>query len=268
MNELQLKLLEMMSWLHSFITSHNLRYYVYGGTMLGVARHQGFIPWDDDVDIVMPRKDYEILCELLKSPIEHYVIETPKSNAKDYLYTYAKFYDTSTSMTELARINVNRGVYIDIFPLDGLGNTLEEAQKYYKKIDNKNMLHAMRTCAYRKGRKWYKNIAVFLGGIIPNFIINNKKLSREIDELNKRRDFDEYQYFGVNMSTYRSKDIHNQNILGKPTLYKFENIEVYGPENFEAYLTETYGDWRQLPPVDKRHSTHSFINLNMHKSYM
>ena len=66
MNELQKKLLEMLGWLHNFISSHGLRYYVYGGTMLGAARHHGFIPWDDDVDIVMPREDYEKLCVLLK----------------------------------------------------------------------------------------------------------------------------------------------------------------------------------------------------------
>ena len=245
MNDLQKKLLEMLSWLHNFIVEHKLTYYVMNGTMLGAARHNGFIPWDDDVDIAMPRKDYEILCDLLKNPIDHYVIESPNGDADDFLYTYAKFYDMNTSMTEYSRKNICRGVYIDIFPLDGLGNTLEEAKKYYKKIDRKNMFLMTRVCAYRKQRKWYKNLAIFLGRLIPNFMINEKKLCVKIDKLNKARDFDNYQYFGLNMSAYRERDIHNKDILGKPTEYKFENIVVYGPEKYDEYLMKHMVNWRK-----------------------
>lgn len=268
MTDLQSKLLEMMTWLHNFIISHDLIYYAFGGTMLGATRHHGFIPWDDDIDIVMPRNDYKKLCELLKNKVEHYIVEDANSLNDDYLYTYAKFYDTNTSMTEVSRINVKRGVFIDIFPIDGLGNTKSEALKYYKKIDKKNMFLATRVCAYRKERKWYKNVAIFLCRLIPSFIVNNKKLCIKIDKLNQKRAFDDYHYFGLNMSTYRDRDIHNKEILGKPTLYKFETIEIYGVENADKYLSETYGDWKKLPAEDKRHSAHDFINLDLNKPYM
>ena len=66
LNPLQTRLLEMLTWLVKYIDEHELRYYVIGGTMLGAVRHKGFIPWDDDIDIAMPRKDYEELIRLLK----------------------------------------------------------------------------------------------------------------------------------------------------------------------------------------------------------
>ena len=167
MTEYQKKLVEMLKWLSEFIESKGLRYYVVEGTMLGAVRHNGIIPWDDDVDIAMPRPDYERLIQLLKEPVDHYVVESCDGEAKDYPYALAKFYDTNTSMTEYLRRNVNRGVYIDIFPLDGVGNSKEEGYKHYKRVDRANMLLAMKVCAYRKDRAWWKNFAVFIGGLIP-----------------------------------------------------------------------------------------------------
>ena len=75
---LQQSLLDMLKWFHGFCVDHELKYYLLYGTMLGAARHQGFIPWDDDVDVGMPRKDYERLCSILGDKKDsHYMLETP-----------------------------------------------------------------------------------------------------------------------------------------------------------------------------------------------
>lgn len=264
MNEFQQKLVEMFKWLTEFIHKHNLRYYVVAGTLLGAVRHGGIIPWDDDIDIAMPRKDYDKLIKLMENPIEHYVIETCNGEAKDFVYAFAKFYDTSTTMTEYLRNDVTRGVYIDIFPLDGVGNDYQESVKYYKRIDRANMLLAMKVCTYRKDRKWWKNVAVFLGGFLP---INVKKQTQKIDKLCRRRDFDDYNYVVNSMSTYRFKDILTKEIYGKPTPLNFEGFTVYGPERAEEYLEKIYGDWRKLPPLDKRHSAHDFVGVDLTKGY-
>ncbi len=264
LNLLQQKLLEMLAWLTKYIDDNNLRYYIIGGTMLGAVRHEGFIPWDDDIDIAMPRNDYEKLIKLLKCPIDHYVMESPKGDAEDYKYSYAKFYDLNTSMTELARKNVKRGVYIDIFPLDGIGNSLEEAYNNYRRIDRANMLLAMKSCTYRKGRKWWKNFAVFLGGLLP---INSKRLAQKMDQLCSEHAFDDCKYVGSLASTYRSHEIMDKGWYGKPTPYKFEGLTVYGPEKYEEYLTQLYNDWRRLPPEEERHSNHNFIDIDLNKPY-
>ena len=264
LNPLQTKLLEMLTWLVKYIDEHELRYYVIGGTMLGAVRHKGFIPWDDDVDIAMPRKDYEELIRLLKEPQEHYVVESPKSEASDFIYAFAKFYDMNTSMTEVARRNIKRGVYIDIFPLDGIGNSNDEAIKNYKKIDRLKTIRAIRACSYRKGRKWWKNVVVSIGNCLP---YNEKDLSAKIDRLCSQRDFDDCDFVGDLVSPYRTKEIMSKDIYGKPTVYSFEGLSVYGPEKYEEYLSALYGNWRELPPEEERHSTHKLVELDMNKPY-
>lgn len=265
LNPLQTKLLEMFKWLTEFLHENQLRYYVLGGTFLGAVRHKGFIPWDDDIDIGMPRKDYEKLIQLLEKPIDHYVVESPKGTAKDYLYGMAKLYDMNTSMTEVTRNGMKRGVYIDIFPLDGIGNSMEEGLKNYKKVDRLNMLHAMVTCAYRKDRKWWKNCAVFIGRLLP---VSPKKLAVKLDKLCAEHDFDNYSYVGNLMSTYRSREIMPKEFWGTPTLYKFEDLSVYGPEKYDEWLTKIFGNWRKLPPENKRHSAHDFVDLDFDKPYL
>ena len=116
--ELKETLIAMMQWFHQFCIDNDIRYYVVDGTMLGAARHQGFIPWDDDIDVGVPRRDYEKLASILNEKTEgRYVLETPDSPAKEFIYTYSKLYDTTTTLVEHARKDIRRGVFIDIFPL-------------------------------------------------------------------------------------------------------------------------------------------------------
>ncbi|MDE6558154.1 MAG: LicD family protein, partial [Clostridia bacterium] len=87
MSELQQRLLDMLKWFHAFCVEHNLRYYALGGTLLGAVRHKGFIPWDDDIDVGMPRKDYNRFIKLMKNADGQSVfrLETPLEN-KDFVY--------------------------------------------------------------------------------------------------------------------------------------------------------------------------------------
>ena len=153
----------------------------------------------------------------------NYVLETPYMDAKDYIYSYCKLYNTTTSMTELTRKNCSRGIFIDIFPIDGIGNNKKEIAKNYRKIDILNMFLAMRVCAIRKERKWYKNLSIRLARMIPDCIINEKKLARKIDQECSRRNMKQYKYCGNLMSTYRSREIMKTKFYGTPTLYKFES---------------------------------------------
>ena len=115
-NKLKPMLVEMMGWFHNFCVNHNLRYYAAGGTMLGAIRHKGFIPWDDDIDIVMPRTDYEKLEQLMKNQVcKRYLLETPNTDAKDFFYTFSKLYDTETTLIENTKYKIKRGIYLDIF---------------------------------------------------------------------------------------------------------------------------------------------------------
>ena len=265
--KLKLCLIDMMAWLHEFCVNNDIDYYALGGTMLGAARHNGFIPWDDDIDIGIPRKDYEKLINLLNGKSGRYQLESPYGRKEDYIYTYSKLYDTQTTLIENAKTPIKRGVFIDIFPLDGIGNTEQESKENYKKIDRNRMLLVSRVTAIRKNRGFVKNTVVVISRMIPNYILNNKKLQLKIDSLCRAHDYNQYTYGGNLMGHWRQKEIMPSRIMGRPTLYKFENIEIFGAENYDDYLTRLYGDWRILPPIDQRVTEHDFF-CDLETSYL
>lgn len=267
--ELQKRLLEMMHWFHSFCVNNNLRYYALGGTMLGAARHQGFIPWDDDLDIGMPRKDYDTLSALLQNhPDDRYVLETPNFFASDYNYCFSKLYDTQTTLVEHLRRQIKRGIFIDIFPLDGMGNTEQESRNNFRKIDYRFKYLIAHTTEIREGRGVLKNAAVILSHTILNPFIDDKKMILDLNVRSAQLDFDACVYGGNPFGAWRYKEIMRRDIMGIPTLYKFEDMEIYGAEDCDAYLTHLYGDWRKLPPVEKRVSHHELIEIDLNKPYV
>lgn len=265
LTQLQEKLLDMLAWFDNYCHENNITYYVAGGTLLGAVRHSGFIPWDDDIDIIIPRNDYEKLIRTFDSRGSKYELESPYSGTKDFLFSYSKLYDSSTTLTENTKLQCTRGVYIDLFPLDGIGN--EDWEKSYAKFDRLNMLLMTRTCSIRKGRGFFKNLSVILMRIVPNFMLDNKKLAIKVDKTASKVSYESSIYVGNLMGSYRIREVMKKDIIGEPTRYKFENIYVNGPEKHDEYLTHIYGDWRQLPPEDKRHGTHSYVYVDLEHSY-
>ena len=266
MTELQNKLLEILTWFIKFLDDNGITYYAVGGTLLGAVRHKGFIPWDDDIDIAIPRHDYDKLIKLFNKKREHYVLETPYDNNKDYLYTYSKLYDTRTTLVERQRKSLKRGVFIDIFPLDGAGNSYEEALSFHKKINKRNILLIAKTCAIRKQRKWYKNLLILIARLFPFY--NLKKLSLKVDKSFSEKDYDSNLYISNFNGSYGSKEINEKRVFGTPKEYTFENIKIKGPEYHNEYLTRIYGDWRELPPPEKRGVQHSFLMIDLKTPYL
>lgn len=269
LNEQQFKLLDILKWFHSFCVKNKLRYYALGGTMLGAARHQGFIPWDDDIDVGMPRDDYNrflLLCKDKK--FGNLIVESIDTPEKDYLYGYSKIYDTGTTLIEKNRVNIKRGIYIDLFPLDGAGSTEKEAQKLFAPIYKRYQLVVARTCAVLPRRKWYKNLFILIARLIPTYIFNNKKVIQDIDKLCQSRDYNDSKLVANFLGNWGYKEIVPRKVMGTPRLYRFEDIEIYGAENADEYLTRLYGNWRELPPENKRCSHHDYIELDLNKPYM
>ena len=269
MNDLQLKMLDMMSWYHNLCEKNNLKYYVVGGTALGTIRHKGFIPWDDDIDVGMPREDYEKFKELASNSdlSARYAIEFP-SGKKDFLYPYGKIYDTTTTLIEHTRYKTKRGIFIDVFPLDGIGNDKDEAIRHFESIETKCNLLATVSCALRKERGWYKNLAIVIARCVPPFILSAKKLVRQIDKLSKQYSFEDSAYVANAVGNWHKKEIMRREWFGKPTLYEFESIKVYGPEMYHEYLSGLYGDYMKLPPKEKQVSHHDYLYFNTEKSYL
>ncbi len=266
MTELQEKLLSMLKWFHEYCEEQGLRYYLLGGSALGAARHQGFIPWDDDIDVGMPRADYERLRSICTEANGKYVFEFP-SEKKDFVYAYGKLYDTDTTLIENTRYKTKRGIHLDVFPVDGVGNTYEESLECFKKIDKKVNLLSTRTCAWRKGRKLYKNLAVVAMRCVPEWVLRTKKIRQDIERMSREKDFDASKYVANCVGNWHEKEILKREWLGKPKEYTFEGITVYGPEKMDEFLTGVYGDWRTLPPPEKQVTHHDHLYLDLQHPY-
>ena len=256
----------MLRWFDDFCRNNNLQYYLLGGTMLGAARHQGFIPWDDDIDVGLFREDYEKFIKLMRGKVEckKYIVEAPDSYSIDFCYPYATVYDISTTLTEHYAIPLKRGIFLDVFPLDYLGNNIKECQKKYKPIKNLYNFYLTRVAAVSGNRAWYKNIAIKLSRCIP--FINNRKLRLKLNQ--KCANYDKSLSWGGNLlGNWGIKEVMPISIMGTPTEYNFEGVRVYGVEDYDGYLSHLYGNWRKLPPKNKQITHHDYLMLDLEKSY-
>lgn len=263
MTELQTRLLDMMKWFHSFCEDNDLTYYVLGGTMLGAVRHQGFIPWDDDLDVGLPRKDYERLQILLKQDRDHYHLETPYSPDSNYCYPFSKLYDKTTTLIENTKYDLIRGIYIDVFPLDGIGNNKVSSRINYSYI--KLLLSLLTLCSLKpeKSRTFTKRLIVYFFNLVPAKVIDVKTICKRIDHYCKRRNLCDCTFGGNLIGAWQYNEVMNVSVMGNPKKYKFETIDVFGASDGDDYLSSLYGDWKKLPPVEKQVSHHDYyLDLN------
>lgn len=255
--ELQLNLLEVMKIFHSVCVKNKLKYYMVNGTILGAVRHKGFIPWDDDMDIGMPREDYEKLLELpQKEWPENIHIKTPY-NSNDLVFPFMKVMDKNTTLVEDRLDGIVEGIYIDIFPLDGAGNSFFTARwRYYVFYWKKGLLFNNQDHGTKKSimRRIFQSYA-------RKQDVN--KLLKSAENWMKKKSFDKSKIVGNFPGSWGLKEFMSKKILGNPTLYKFEDTEFYGPEQAAEYLESLYGDYMTLPPMEQRKSHHKLRYLNL-----
>ena len=268
LNPIQKNLLEIFKWFDAFCRQNELRYYAIGGTLLGTLRHKGFIPWDDDLDVGMPRKDYELFMKLMNGRQGRYQYETIYSTEKDFCYSMGKLYDTRTTLVEQRRRTVKRGLYIDIFPIDGLCNKKEEAKNAYSPIKWRLVYHeAMVTCT-REGRNFWKNAFIQCTHLLPEFLFSSRDLRIKIDNMCAVHDFDLYQYGGNLLGTKFDGEVVPLKWFGKAKEADFEDMKVFIPEDSVSYLQHIYGNWEELPPNEKQVTAHDFVSCDLNKSYV
>lgn len=267
MTDFQQKVYDMFKWFHTFCVENDVKYYAIAGTALGAVRHSGFIPWDDDIDVGLPRKEYEKLISLMDGKqFGDYVLEKPLQY-KDSIYGFAKIYDTSTTLIEGSRYDSKRGVYIDVFPLDGAGNDYAEALQRFRSILKTRRWVYNKVCKLRKKRGLKKNLASLIVRAIP--FTSWRKLNIVVDNKAKELEYDTSEYVANYYGAWGAeREMCKREVYGTPKLYKFEDGEMYLPEDADKYLTTMYGDYMTPPPVEKRVSHHGFIYCSLTESYL
>lgn len=247
----------MLQNFHDFCEKNHLIYYLTGGTLLGAVRHHGFIPWDDDIDVCMPRNDYEKLLDSFNGSIEGLSIISVRNREEGYYLPFAKIINTGTLLRENMDTDYEMGIYLDIFPIDNLSNDYNTAYKLYKKVTRYRNILSIKNIKIAQRRVWYKNLTLKIGKAISAIMPREKVLER-IDIMSQRyRGNNRTTYIGmVCAAFYGKREILKSEWFKNRCLVEFEGMKVWAPENYDAFLGQLYGDYMQLPPVEKRVTHH------------
>lgn len=252
LKEIQKIELDILIFLKEICEQNGLSYGLTSGTLLGAIRHGGFIPWDDDIDIVMPRQDYENLIKIMKNHAGKYKLLSPYST-QDYVYEYCKMIDDTTVLIENPETTaIPLSVYIDIFPVDGVPEDVDKRQKLFRKLKFIQTIYAaiMRSSFKTKDKSANHRIAWFFLSILKKIRFNRLLLAL-LDSWSKKNDFEQSLHCAVLLGQ------------GEREVFSKEEYELKGEVEFEnnkfrtyttpvKYLEQFFGDYMQLPPEEQR----------------
>ena len=261
MNELQSVSMDLLKEFVRLCEALHLRYFAVGGTCLGAVRHGGFIPWDDDIDVGMPRRDYEIFIK--EAPAickEYYYIQNFKREEEpDLIYIFTKMRDSRTAFIEKGcrDKSFNQGIFLDIFPLDG--ENRDPGFWFRSKI----LGYKIAGDTLKNGRPIHKLIRLFL----KFYPISLEKARRKLDKMFSKYDYETSEKVANYCGAWAKKEIMKREWIEPVKTLAFEDITVSVPGNYDAYLKRMYGNYMQLPPEEKRQSHHDCEIVDAEKSF-
>lgn len=254
------RIIKILLALDKVCQEYNLTYYIWAGTMLGAIRHNGFIPWDDDLDIAMPRSDYNKLmehaAEWMPQPYEVVSSETDPT----YPLPFAKIQDASTTLIERMHLRYLGGIYIDVFPIDGVPTNKLQRRLHFAKYEYwKRVLYLLHRDPYKHGKgpsSWIP--------LLCRRLYTMQEVQKNIRRLLMKYDYNYCDF----VADYDDgmKGTMNKNILGNPQHYSFDGERVNGVEQYDIYLKNKYGDYMTPPPVAKQRQ-HNFHYLDLENPY-
>ena len=258
--QLQQKILGNLEVFDRVCREHGLHYYLVAGTMLGAVRHKGFIPWDDDIDVGMPRPDYELFVahadEWLPAPYEF--ICTERDSA--YPYPFGKVTDSSTTVWERPDFKYLEGVYIDVFPIDGAPTDKDGQRRHFRRYKPWRHLLFMRgRDPFKHGhgpRSWWPWLI--------HKVFSLRDLQKRVRKFMTKYEYEKSDWlidYDFGMLGFFRKEV-----FGTPTPCTFEGRQFFGVEHPDEYLSGVYGDYMQLPPEEKL-IQHHFYRLDLNRPW-
>ncbi len=258
---LQLKSLEILKDFKSFCDQNGLSFFLCGGGCIGAVRHGGFIPWDDDVDLFMPRADYERLYKIWQDTDRYALIRTDEGKYCGQYITTLVDKTTHCIIKEQQNLtDIPRGVALDILPLDGCPDSK------IKQLTQK--INALLFCLYNYGTPQnhgglVKTACKVLLALKPTEKARTKAWKRCEKRMTKYPTEQCSQVRELCSGIGYMGNIFPKEWFESAVLLPFEDTEMPVPKGYDAYLKAVFGDYMQFPPEDKRHGNHTFIELEL-----
>lgn len=249
--------LEILKHVDAFCKKNGIKYFLSGGSMIGAVRHHGYIPWDDDIDLMLFREDYEKLISLYtQTDNSDYKLHYFKYE-ENYLKPFVKIDNSKTVLEELAEEPIKMGVNIDIFPIDVVPDDKRKQRRMYNRFQFYKSLIDLKNIKEATTRAWYKNALVFMFHYLLR-LVPMKMLISALEKNATKYKGVKSKFCGVAVWGYGAREINLRKNWDEVMEVDFENTKAPIPKGYDNYLTCVYGDYMQLPPEEKRVSEHLF----------
>lgn len=240
LKEMQKIELNLLLELDKVCRKHSLRYYMDGGTLLGAMCYEGFIPWDDDIDLKMPRPDYDRLLALQSEFPDYIRLDVPSKEHCEY--TMLKLIDDRTVLKEKNGDSVKTtGVYLDVFPMDGHPDNELECEKYIQKLQRLNSLFHLSLDDF-KVMKESSSLASRMKGQLYSRIYSPWKLYQKLTVLAKKYDYETADYVGLLIEGNAKKERFEKEWLRPGFTLEFEGHQIPAPSGYKKHMEIFYGD--------------------------
>lgn len=261
--EVQKLMLDIMKDVHKFCFENGIGYSLSGGTLLGAIRHDGFIPWDDDIDIQLPRPDYDKFIHTYTSSKGYKVISKEIEGTEGVSYTYARVCDVEKTYVDTGTVPWNTeevGVWIDVLPCDGMPSEKTYAEYHFKKLKKLVLKHYIwgvkktPISNIKKGNSFLARYHFFCKKLIGLFLFSDP--FPELLKERKRFKYEDCDFF-IGTPKNGMGEWQPRSNMESFFLHKFEDTEFYVMKGFDANLKGLFGDYMKLPPLEQR-KNHDF----------
>lgn len=257
LNHLKKVLLMILNDVKTVCDKHDINYYIYAGSGIGVARHGGFIPWDDDVDVAMFRKDFNRFSKLFNEEFgDKYTLRTP-DNTDDYFLCFPKVILNGTTYEEFWSENVSfeTGIYLDVFILDNVPSNKIKRMIFTNTCYYKRLLKDISFLKKHNSSKPKQLLMDVLNIILKIFRWDYLKLKKSCLQSYVKYQDNESEYVSdLDGNGHFKPHIFLKSDFEPAKITKFEDIEVKVPNNIDVVLTTMYGDYMEMPPKEKRYN--------------